>query len=118
MRTRFAVVAVAVMLTTPACRSTKDNNLPKEIRNTPAMVETARDVMANPIPKPVEKVPPKTDVAETHQAEVLKTTPQPTKAGSAPKIQLRDIIPKAKSASGIIDDNPKFKDKIDVQMSH
>lgn len=78
MRTRFAVVTVAAMLSTSlACRSAKDNNPSRDIRNAAPMTETVRDArinMGEPAPKPVEKVP--MPDAETHKTDVLKATPK------------------------------------------
>ncbi len=84
MKTRFAVVAVAVMLSmASACQKAKNINPPRDIRNAPRMIETAMDVkrigMSEPAPKPVEKILPKPDATKAHKAEVLKLKPQPVK---------------------------------------
>jgi len=86
MKTRFAAITVAMMLAiTPACRSAKDNNPHSAIKNAPTMVEPLRDVMgAEDSALKVVKEPPKPD-AETHQADVLKATPQPVKPVIVPK---------------------------------
>ncbi|NYZ73642.1 hypothetical protein H0O00_00710 [Candidatus Micrarchaeota archaeon] len=57
------------------------------------MIENARESMGEPAQKSVEKVTPKPDVAETHQAEVLKTTPQPVKEDQLKKVPIKMVGP-------------------------